>query len=412
MATRELTVKLKAPHAKQQPFIDSEAPRNVVRAGRRGGKTVGVSIRSVKRFLDGRRILYACPTLDQVNTYWFEVCQALKEPIAAGVFRKNETEKIIELPGTKQRIKAKTAHDADTLRGDFADELILDEYQDMSESAWTLVGAPMLLDNRGNATFIYTSKIGLKHIKALVERCKARPDRWQLFSFSSYDNPYLPKEAIDDLADDMTSLAYRMEILAEEVEDDPSALWNRGMIDHVTRAPDLYRVVVAVDPPGGATEAGIIVAGVAIVGGQVHLYILADYSEKLSAAQWASKAVSAYYEWEADAIVAEVNYGGDMVTNTIATIDPRVPVEVVRATRGKAVRAEPVVALYQNHAGLHRVHHVGSLPGLEDEMCTWVSGQGPSPNRIDALVWAGFSLVIDKVKEVEAGENPMEDYRG
>jgi hypothetical protein len=410
--TRELTVLLKKPHNKQAPFIDSQAPRNVVRAGRRGGKTVGVAIRAVKRFLAGRRQLYACPTFDQVNTFWFEVCQALKEPIAAGVFRKNETEKVIELPGSKQRIKAKTAHNADTLRGDYADDLILDEYQDMDPDTWTLVGAPMLIDNNGTATFIYTSKIGLKHIKALVERCKTQPDRWQLFSFSSYDNPHLPKEAIDDLADDMTSLAYRMEILAEEIEDDPAALWNRAMIDHVTLTPELYRVVVAVDPPGGATEAGIIVAGVATVGGQDHVYVLADYSAKMPAAEWSAKAVSAYYEWEADSIVAEVNYGGDMVANTITQIDGRVPVEIVRATRGKAVRAEPVVALYRNHAGLHRIHHVGDLPGLEDEQCQWVPGQGPSPNRVDALVWAVFSLVIDKVPKLETGQSPTMDYRG
>lgn len=407
-----LTVHLKNPHPKQGAFIDSPKPRIVIRAGRRGGKTVGVAIRSVKKFLAGRRILYACPTIDQVNTYWFEVCQALREPIAAGVFYKNETEKVIEIPGTKQRIKAKTAYNADTLRGDFADELILDEYQDMDADAWTLVGAPMLLDNQGQAVFIYTSKIGKKHIKALVERCKSQPERWELFSFSSYDNPHLPREAINDLAGDMTSLAFRLEILAEEVEDDPNALWNRGMIDHVSRAPELYRVVVGIDPSGGATEAGIIVAGVALVGGQEHIYVLADYSGKLAAADWAAKAISAYYEWEADAIVAEANFGGDMVANTVATLDPTVPIEVVRASRGKAVRAEPVVALYQNHAGLHRVHHVGDLPELEAEMCGWVPGQGASPNRVDAMVWAGFSLVVDKVATVETGASPMAGYRG
>lgn len=400
--TRELTIRLKKPHSKQERFIRSTKKRKVVRAGRRGGKTVGVAIDSVEDFLKGRRILYACPTLDQVNTYWSEVKQALREPLAAGVFYKNETEKVIELIGTKQRIKAKTAHDADSLRGDYADKLILDEYQDMDEKAWTEVGAPMLLDNNGDAIFIYTSKTGLKHIKSLINHCKAQPDRWELFTFSSYDNPHLPREAIDALADDMTSLAYRLEIMAEEVEDDPAALWNRAMIDHVSKALSFYRVVVAVDPPGGATEAGIIVAGAAIVAGQKHMYVLADYSAKMPAAEWAAKAISAYHEWEADCIVAEVNFGGDMVTNTIAQIDPRVPIEIVRATRGKAVRAEPVVALYQNHTGLHRVHHVGELPGLEDEQCTWVPGQGPSPNRVDALVWAGFSLIVDGVKEVSA----------
>jgi phage terminase large subunit-like protein len=211
----------------------------------------------------------------------------------------------------------------------------------------------------------------------------------------------------------MTDLAYRLEILAEEIDDDPSALWSRSMIDHVQQAPALYRIVVGVDPPGGATEAGIIVAGVAYVGGEDHVFVLADYSAKLAAAEWAAKAVSAYHEFESDAIVAEVNYGGDMVANTVATIAPYVPVEIVRATRGKMQRAEPVAALYKNYRGLHRVHHVGELPGLEQEMCSWVPGESKwSPNRVDALVWSCFSLTIDAAPALTEGDNPMEGYRG
>jgi phage terminase large subunit-like protein len=145
-----------------------------------------------------------------------------------------------------------------------------------------------------------------------------------------------------------------------------------------------------------------------MVGGEDHLFVLADYSIKGSPAVWAGEVAKAYREWGANYVVAEVNFGGDMVAYTIETIDPTIPVRVVHASRGKAIRAEPLVAKYQKG----KVHHAGSFRELEDEQCTWVSGQGPSPNRIDALVWAGWSLVIDKVKEVEAGENPMEDYRG
>lgn len=392
---RELTVRLKNPHPKQAQVIDSPKKRKVVRAGRRGGKTVGASIYAVERFTQGRRILYACPTKEQTDSFWYEVVQALKEPVAVGYMRKNETERFIEIPDTKQRIKAKTAYDANTLRGDYADDLILDEYQDMAEEAWTEVGAPMLADNNGDAMFIYTSKIGLPHIKRLRERCKTDPNRWGFYSFSSFDNPYISQEAITDLANDMTDLAYRLEILAEDIEDDPAALWNRGMIDHVSQYPTLYKIVVCVDPPGGATEAGIVVVGVAIVGGLPHAYILADYSNKLAAAEWGAKVISAYYEWEANNVVAEVNFGGDMVANTIQAIDKNVPVEIIRATRGKALRAEPVVALYKNHAGLMRVHHVGNLPGLEDEMCSWVPGVTKwSPNRIDAMVWGVTNLIL------------------
>ncbi len=106
MIPRVVTVRLPIPHPKQAAFMDSTAKRIVVRAGRRGGKTVGIGVRSVKRFLSGRRQLYAAPTMEQVGRYWVTVCRALHEPIEAGVFRKNESEHTIELVGTEQRIKA------------------------------------------------------------------------------------------------------------------------------------------------------------------------------------------------------------------------------------------------------------------------------------------------------------------
>ena len=151
-----LTISLPTPHSKQIAFIESPAQRKVIRAGRRGGKTVGVSIYAVQRFLAGKRILYAAPTQEQVDRFWVQVTRALQEPIDAGVFYKNETKHVIELPNTEQRIRAKTAWNADSLRGDYADELIMDEFQLIAEDAWNTVGAPMLADNNGNAIFIYT----------------------------------------------------------------------------------------------------------------------------------------------------------------------------------------------------------------------------------------------------------------
>ena len=151
----EYVVSLPRPHEHQAAFINSPAKRKVIRAGRRGGKTVGISIYAVERFLRGRRVLYAAPTTEQVGRFWTTVTRAFQAPIDAGIFRKNETEHVIELPGTEQRIRAKTAWNADTLRGDYADDLIFDEWQLINEDAWDVVGAPMLLDNDGDATFIY-----------------------------------------------------------------------------------------------------------------------------------------------------------------------------------------------------------------------------------------------------------------
>ncbi len=408
----EYTVHLPRPHDKQRLFIDSPAKRKVIRAGRRGGKTVGNSIYAVEKFLAGRRVLYATPTAEQIGRFWATVTRALYEPIKAGVYYKNETEHIIELPGTEQRIRAKTAWNADTLRGDYADELILDEWQLMNEDAWEVVGAPMMLDTNGNATFIYTppslhsrsvSKANdPQHAAKLYKKAAADTSgRWAVFNFTSNDNPYLSREALVDITKDMTSLAYRMEILAEDVDEAPGAMWTRANIEanRVHSFPDFSRVVVGVDPTAssGGDEAGIITAGKAAN----HCYTLADDSCNGSPQVWATAAVTAYHRHKADCIVAEKNNGGEMVEAVIKQVDPNVRVKLVWASRGKATRAEPISAMSEQG----RDHHVGSFPALEDELCLWIPGDD-SPNRLDAKVWA-YTELMDFPGEIEVMDNPI-----
>lgn len=408
----EYTVHLPRPHDKQRLFIDSPAKRKVIRAGRRGGKTVGNSIYAVEKFLAGRRVLYATPTAEQIGRFWATVTRALYEPIKAGVYYKNETEHIIELPGTEQRIRAKTAWNADTLRGDYADELILDEWQLMNEDAWEVVGAPMMLDTNGNATFIYTppslhsrsvSKANdPQHAAKLYKKAAADTSgRWAVFNFTSNDNPYLSREALADITKDMTSLAYRMEILAEDVDEAPGAMWTRANIEanRVHSFPDFSRVVVGVDPTAssGGDEAGIITAGKAAN----HCYTLADDSCNGSPQVWATAAVTAYHRHKADCIVAEKNNGGEMVEAVIKQVDPNVRVKLVWASRGKATRAEPISAMSEQG----RDHHVGSFPALEDELCLWIPGDD-SPNRLDAKVWA-YTELMDFPGEIEVMDNPI-----
>ena len=97
---------------------------------------------------------------------------------------------------------------------------------------------------------------------------------------------------------------------------------------------------------------------------------------------------------ECDLIVAEANQGGDLVENVLKAVDPRVPVHLVRASRGKRTRAEPVAALYEQR----RAHHVGFFPELEDQLCSWVPDIGSSPDRLDALVWALTDLIVDRAR--------------
>ena len=401
---REYLVTLPRPHEKQASFVDSQAKRIVVRAGRRGGKTVGVAIRAVKAFLSGKRVLYAAPTQEQIDRFWVSVVRALQEPIDAGIYHKNETRHIVEMLGTEQRIRAKTAWNADTLRGDYADELILDEWQLMNEEAWGVVGAPMLMDNDGSAVFIYTppslsSRSTSKaddpqHAAKLFKKAeKDETGRWQTFHFKSMDNPYIDADAVQEMAQDMTALAYRMEIEAEDVDEAPGAFWTRAMLEKNRidegKEPDFQRVLVGVDPSAtsGGDEAGIVVAG--RLGDDA--YILADKSLQGSPRAWASAAVNAYHDYNADCIVAESNNGGEMVSMTIKTVDPDVKVKLVHASRGKLTRAEPIASIYEHGRG----HHVGKFPQLEDEMCLWMPGD-PSPNRMDAMVWCLTELMEKK----------------
>lgn len=192
------------------------------------------------------------------------------------------------------------------------------------------------------------------------------------------------------------------ELEGEIIEDQGGALWRRDWLEEtrVTAAPPLRRIVVAVDPPVTATATsdacGICVAG---IGGDGRAYVLADRTlQGREPHVWARAAVAAYREFAADRIVAEVNQGGDLVLGILRQIDPAVPIRMVRATRGKWVRAEPVAALYAEG----RVAHVGHHGDLEAQMLSFRAGEaagGKSPDRVDALVWALTDLVLDAPAE-------------
>lgn len=221
----ELTIKLRKPHSKQAAFMHSKAKRKVCCAGRRAGKTIGMANLSVRAMLRGRKVLEAAPTADQTNTFWRECKRALREPITKGVVYKNETERVLEIAGGG-RIRTKTAFNADTLRGDYADLLILDEYSIMSPDAWDEVGAPMLLDNDGDAVFIFTPKRRNHAFRMYARAVGDDTGRWEAFHFTSYDNPYLSKAALAEITADMTEEAYKQEILAEFLEGEGAVFRN------------------------------------------------------------------------------------------------------------------------------------------------------------------------------------------
>jgi len=202
-------------------------------AGRRGGKTTGVAILAADMFMAGRHILEAAPTQDQTERFWEVVKQYFEEPITAGFIYKNETKRVLELPNGG-RLRTKTAWDADTLRGDYADLLILDEFADMDFTAWDEVGAPMLLDNDGDAIFIGTPKRRNHFFRMYQTAIGDDTKRWDAWHFTSFDNPHLSREALAEITRDMTQAAYQQEIMAQFLEGEGAVFRN---IDACMGAP-------------------------------------------------------------------------------------------------------------------------------------------------------------------------------
>lgn len=288
------------------------------------------------------------------------------------------------------RYKAFSADEPERLRGPqhhraWADELAAWRYPE----AWDQLMFGLRLGEHPQAVVTTTPK-PTPLVKALVAAKTSNVTRG-----STFDNAAnLAPSALQMLKDkyEGTRLG-RQELEAEILGDLPGALWSLSTLDayRLRETPQMGRIVVAVDPAVTATEAsdehGIIVAGLADQRGVV----LEDASLSGSPNEWARRAVSLYRSWGADAIVIEVNQGGDMVAHTIRTIDPNVKIKEVRASRGKHVRAEPIAALYEQG----RVAHVGAFPALENQMTQMTTngyeGEG-SPDRVDALVWAMTEL--------------------
>ncbi len=243
---------------------------------------------------------------------------------------------------------------------------------------------------------------------------------------TTFDNPALSPLVLERLQTRYggTRLG-RQELLAEFVDDVEGAYWNTGMLDSsrvdpsiITWIPDgtgiqINRIVVAIDPAGthnkNSNETGIVVAG---KGNDGDYYVFHGQGYRLSPEGWANEAVRLYDFWEADRIVAERNQGGEMVASTLNTVRDGLPIKTIQASRGKAVRAEPVAALYEQG----RVHHVGVYQDLEEQMCLFPV-EHENDDMVDALVYSISELanhglpdpplVHSFIRPYTVGPNPL-----
>jgi phage terminase large subunit-like protein len=259
-------------------------------------------------------------------------------------------------------------------------------------------------------------------IKELEKKGEAGRDKIALTRATTDDNPHLRAHIRAALFDRYGGRAIgQQELYGRIVDQDESALWRREdlqlyrvMDDPAELRQTLRRLTVGVDPSGGAGEQGIVVAGtrneprlgepdsrrgVLIA----HGFVLADYTCHLSPDGWGRRVIEATVDWEADDVVVETNFGGDMAVATIQGAAEQmgvpIPIRTVRASRGKRPRAEPVSALSTSG----RWHHVGVFPQLEDQLCTWTPEADYSPDRLDAMVWTAWHMKLVSTASIGTG---------
>lgn len=392
---------------------EDDAPLVALIGGRGSGKTLGGSEAVCKRIQTGqlRRGALVSRTPGDVRRVMIEGDSGL---IAVGKRRGIEFKHYpslaqVVVPGTDITLSTFSAQEPDALRGPEFDTLWGDEF-----AAWPNKRDAVGVTAFDNATV--TLRSGPHPLGIFTSTPKAVPSVravmqdttgiWRVSRMTTWSN-------LAHLAPSYLATLIRLyggtRLAAQEfeglyVEDAEGSLWKTPQLeasrvhlehgetwDQAADLPEMPWRWVGVDPSVSATgsgdECGIVAVGVGV---DLRLYVLADWSGHMSPAAWADKAIALHREIGGLGIVAEVNNGGALVTQTIKNVDPTVPVEPVRAAHGKRARAEPVAMLWDDLDGetAPRASIVGSLPGLELQMTTWDARSTTSPDRIDALTWA------------------------
>ncbi len=238
----------------------------------------------------------------------------------------------------------------------------------------------------------------IKKLNPKENRVLDNPNDYAAMLMNPTDNiANLPVDYIDGLKS--LSLRQRQRFLEGQFANDiEGSLWKQYWIDdlRVVSAPELKRIVVAIDPAvtsnEDSDETGLVVVGLGVDG---DFYVLEDGTDKLEPLAWCNKAIQLYRKWNADRIIGEVNQGGDLICSLLKQVDRAVPYQAVRASHGKIARAEPIAALYEpGRVKGVRVHHVGVFERLEEQMtCYNPLTVKKSPDRMDALVWACTALL-------------------
>lgn len=384
-------------HPGQIPPSDKDWFCYLMRSGRGGGKTRSGSEWILKRVRQGyKHIALIGQTAADIRDTMVELGPSSIMKVA------RPEERPVYEP-SKRRITFPngaiattfTGEEPDQLRGPAHDTVWIDELAKFKypEETWDNMEMGLRLGDNPQV-FCTTTPRPIPIIKRLVKDPTTIDVKFSTSQNAENLSPIFLKRIMGRYAG--TRLG-RQELEGEILEDNPNAKWTRELIEAQRirpndKIPPLIRVVIGVDPAvsdpketgGRSAETGIVAAGISAYG---HGYVLQDASIAGSAAEWARAVIRSYNHNRADRVIGEINNGGYLVETNIRTVDRNVPYSPVHASRGKEIRAEPVSSLYEQG----KIHHVGTFPELEDQMCEWEPGQ-KSPDRMDAMVWAFWEL--------------------
>jgi len=376
----------------------------IVPAGRRSGKTKGITNAAIEWVLEGKKILWGDTISGNIDRY---VERYFKPELnKAGIdFSWSTQKKVLSIDMSGGYIDFRSADRPENWEGFGYDIILLNEAGIILKNDYLYTNAvlPMLMDSPGSKLIAVgtpkgkETKTGKEHrYFSLYKRALEKDPAFQLFQYSSYGNPFLNQSDIKELEDEMQLMnpaMVRQEIYGEFVEGAAGELWDEVIIERqrIKVCPDLKRITVNIDPAisnnENSDETGITVTGTDSIRNG---YVLDDESGKYSPDQWASVAIKLAKQWKADCIVAEKNQGGDMVESVLRAKDQNIRIKLVTATKGKYVRAEPVYSLYEQG----RIFHVGYHYKLEAQMCIFTSDVKKSPDRVDSLVWGFTELML------------------
>lgn len=373
----------------------------LVMSGRGAGKTRTGSEwtrRRSRKFarmgIIGRRITDIRQTLVEGESGLIRICERAKIPYD---WKPSKREFTFEDTGSKAFFYS--GEEPDSLRGPEHDTLWLDEPAHMPaiQEVWdnALLGLRLGMDPKILCT---TTPVPTEWVKELIKR-----DDVVLTRVSTYANleNLTPTYRQTVIARYEGTRLGRQELHGEVIEDVEGALWNAEIIDLAKQMPAAFeqadiltempweRIVVGVDPAGTANKKSDLTGIIVVAKMKGLYYVLDDATGRYSPDQWAKKTAVMFHKWHADRVIVERNYGGDLVEKNLRTQEEMLPIKTVHSRRGKEIRAEPIVGLYEQG----KVKHPTPLDDLEDEEMTWVPGEGDSPNRVDALVHAMTELM-------------------